>query len=202
MLARADYDAAYFQGRADPGGGHPAGYSAYGRTRHIDGEGRDLWRRRADELIASAAMTNKSVLEIGCAYGFLVADLVDAGVDAYGIDWSAHAIAVAQLARPDLADRFILADALSDAPGDLGQFRRNAFDWLISRDVLVCWPLATLAAAAPEWSRIARNQLHITKYEADPAVWYYPHGLAELQSLAWPTGSRLVDLADDSVTVL
>lgn len=56
----------------------------------------------------------KTVLDVGCAYGYLVEALRNRGVEAYGIDVSAHAI---QSVRSDLSE-FVNAQSVVDALPD------------------------------------------------------------------------------------
>ncbi len=61
----------------------------------------------ADHIVRDIAPA--TVLDVGCAMGFLVESLVDRGVDAVGIDISDYAIGQA---RPDIRDRLTAGSAL------------------------------------------------------------------------------------------
>jgi SAM-dependent methyltransferase len=81
------------------------------------------WEERADDFrfIANhlvAEFSPKTALDVGCAKGFLVRALVEAGCDARGVDVSAHAIA-----ESGLADRLDLCDLNQGTlPFDSGSF--------------------------------------------------------------------------------
>ena len=93
ILDKSEYDASYFDGRTQVLQ-HRAGYSKYERWYRNQGENslgefyKDLTRDYINHLVSA----NKKVLEIGCAKGFLVEDLREQGVDAWGIDISPYAI--------------------------------------------------------------------------------------------------------------
>jgi 2-polyprenyl-3-methyl-5-hydroxy-6-metoxy-1,4-benzoquinol methylase len=63
-------------------------------------------------------------LDVGCAYGFLVAEADRLGFDAYGADVSEYAISQAKKLFPHLTDRFFVSDCLSL----LGVFGEQSFD--------------------------------------------------------------------------
>ena len=99
VLLPVEYDASYFDG-VTQALAHNAGYSRYARWPSADAgrmtEGRastgEYWRDKAVEMVHRFDLVGKSVLEIGCAKGFLVEDMVAEGVDAFGLDVSAWAI--------------------------------------------------------------------------------------------------------------
>ena len=70
---------------------------------------------------------NAKILDIGCAKGFLVKDLVDIGLDAYGLDISEYAI---KNSHKDVAGRIHLGNANKLPFGD------NTFDFVISLNTL------------------------------------------------------------------
>ena len=66
-------------------GARKYGYGGY----YYDGR----WKKVAKEIIKKYKLKKGDrVLDIGCAKGFLVKDLVDRGIDAYGIDISRYAL--------------------------------------------------------------------------------------------------------------
>ena len=67
------------------------------------------------------------VLDIGCAKGFLVKDLVDIGIDAYGLDISEYAI---KNCHPDVIGRLHLGNQIK-LP-----FNDNTFDCVLSINTL------------------------------------------------------------------
>ena len=91
----------------------PELYDAVYYAHHCGGsyERNDAWTsffgRVADNIVAELAPS--SVLDVGCALGFLVEALRDRGVDAHGIDISEYAISQA---REDMADYVRVGSAL------------------------------------------------------------------------------------------
>ena len=104
------YGKEYFDGPREYGYG---GYNYDGR-----------WKPVAKDIMKHYNLSKKSkVLDIGCAKGFLVKDLVDLGIDAYGLDISKYAIENAQL---DIKDRLTVGSA------EKLPFKDNEFDFVIS----------------------------------------------------------------------
>ncbi|HEY4636238.1 MAG TPA: methyltransferase domain-containing protein, partial [Rhodospirillales bacterium] len=90
-----EYGEMYFDGPRDFGYG---GYRYDGR-----------WVPVARDIIRHFGLkTGDRVLDVGCAKGFLVKDLVDQGMDAYGLDVSAYALAHAP---PEATGRLLLGSA-------------------------------------------------------------------------------------------
>ena len=84
------------------------------------------------------------VLVPGCGVGHDVVMLVDAGLDAHGLDIAPTAIAMAQAAYPDQANRFVLGDLFA-----------TPLEWQGSFDFV--FEHTCLCALPPEWR---------TRYEA------------------------------------
>jgi ubiquinone/menaquinone biosynthesis C-methylase UbiE len=83
------YGELYFDGPRD------YGYGGY----HYDGR----WKPVAVDIIKHFSLRpNDRFLDVGCAKGFLVKELVELGIDAVGIDISEYAIANC---HPDIAER-------------------------------------------------------------------------------------------------
>jgi ubiquinone/menaquinone biosynthesis C-methylase UbiE len=90
------YGKDYFDGSRDVGYG---GYRYDGR-----------WQPVARDIIAQYGLKpGDRVLDIGCAKGFLVKDLLAAGIDAYGIDISEYALTHAE---PEVIGRLHLGSAV------------------------------------------------------------------------------------------
>ena len=98
LLLPTEYDASYFDGRLQSLA-HNAGYSRYERYYHDETNNFDLM---AVDILNRYSVGNKDILEICCAKGFLVEDLVNRGIDAFGVDVSAYAIGQA---NPAIASR-------------------------------------------------------------------------------------------------
>jgi ubiquinone/menaquinone biosynthesis C-methylase UbiE len=89
------YGQEYFDGSREYGYG---GYSYDGR-----------WVPVATDIIDHFGLeTGERVLDVGCAKGFLVKDLVDSGIDAFGIDVSEYALLNCV---PDVVGRLHLGNA-------------------------------------------------------------------------------------------
>ncbi|HWK44696.1 MAG TPA: class I SAM-dependent methyltransferase [Stellaceae bacterium] len=87
----------YFDGPREQGYG---GYRYDGR-----------WVAIAQDIIGRYGLKpGDRVLDIGCAKGFLVKDLVEAGIDAQGLDISAYAL---EASPPEMRHRLHLGNALS-----------------------------------------------------------------------------------------
>ncbi len=90
------YGRDYFDGSRDVGYG---GYRYDGR-----------WQPVARDIIAHYGLKpGDRLLDIGCAKGFLVKDLVAAGIDAYGVDISEYAI---MHGEPEVVGRLHLGSAV------------------------------------------------------------------------------------------
>lgn len=88
------------------------------------------------------------VLDVGCAKGFLVKDLLAAGVDAYGIDVSDYAL---MNCPPEVVGRLHLGTA------DRLPFPDKSFDAVFSINTLHNLDRARLVLALQEMTRVCRN---------------------------------------------
>lgn len=91
------------------------------------------------------------VLDIGCAKGYLVAELRLRGIDAHGADWSPYAIAAA----PAEVRPFLHEAGAHDLPFTDGQFALA-----VSFDVLEHMDLDYAQRSLSEIARVSRWQLH------------------------------------------
>jgi SAM-dependent methyltransferase len=110
----------------------------------------------AEHADAIAAMLREHlldgpVLDIGCAKGYLVAELRRRGIEAYGVDWSPYAIAEAD---PD-PQPFLYRAGAHQLP-----FADGRFALAVSFDVLEHMDLGYARRALPEIARVSRWQLH------------------------------------------
>lgn len=206
VLDPSEYDASYFDGRLQTLK-HNAGYGRYFNWQRFDGAGStgSWWGDYAAGWLNQLSLSGKKVLEIGCAKGFFVEQMVDAGVDAYGLDVSDWCInscnqagtdQAAVLRRPDLAARFTVGDATSPLP-----YANNEFDWVVSFRFLECIADADLPGVISEMNRVvnpSRNQVHVvddfTGEQIQAAAYYNAKTQAEWAALAdWPRNVRIVD---------
>lgn len=94
-------------------------------------ENREVWAKKF-KVVAQKIIDEynpKTVLEIGCAMGYLVEALRDRGVEAYGIDISEYAISKV---REDIKPYCRVASVLEKLPEDLP----NRYDLVISIEVI------------------------------------------------------------------
>jgi len=168
-LKREEYNAAYF-GDCPAGGNHPAGYSQYDRGTRSDGS--DQFSKLADFIHSRFDLNNKLVAELGCACGYLVADLRRLGAFASGIDWSKHCIEV----RPDVsAVGHIHEEDARDylaREGDESPF----VDLLVSRFFLETFDSQDIPRLARRMNRKAKKQIHIFSLNPNPE-WYLNYSL-------------------------
>jgi len=92
---------------------------------------------------------NSKVLDIGCAKGFLVKDLLDLGLDAYGLDISEYAI---KNSHKDVVGRIHLGDA-KKLP-----FADNTFDFVISLNTLHNLEKKECQVALKEITRVTKGK--------------------------------------------
>lgn len=95
---------------------------------------------------------NAKILDIGCAKGFLVKDLVDIGLDAYGLDISEYAI---KNSHKDVAGRIHLGNA-NKLP-----FEDNTFDFVISLNTLHNLEKKDCKVALKEITRVSKGRSFI-----------------------------------------
>ena len=116
------YDMTYFEGAGSRREGYPHYADWYASHNFAV-----TW---ADDIEAHTGLVaGKDVLVVGCAHGFLVAELDARGANVIGIDISAYAIAEANASFPGLA--FVQGDFLTS-------FGANQFDMSVNIGVLEC----------------------------------------------------------------
>uniref|UniRef100_A0A6M3IFJ4 Putative methyltransferase n=1 Tax=viral metagenome TaxID=1070528 RepID=A0A6M3IFJ4_9ZZZZ len=93
-------------------------------------------------------MRPRSVLDIGCAYGFTVNRLRSLGYDARGVDISSYAISQA----PECAQRY-----LEEAPAWKMPFRNKAFDVAFSSGMLEHIPEELMQQTVTEICRVSER---------------------------------------------
>ncbi len=117
-------------------------------------KGHSGWKKAADKLIS--LYSPKSVLDFGCAKGFLVRSLLKRGVKSYGVDISNY---VLRKAHRDVKKNLILI-----RPGEkLTFFSDKSIDLCVSRGVIEHIPEDILDKVITEIIRVSRRQyLNIT----------------------------------------
>lgn len=100
------------------------------------------------------SLNPESVLEAGCAYGFLVKRLNDAGIAAEGFDVSSFAY------KMRATDKIRTASIL-----DLSCYRDKQFDLVVSIELLEHIPEAYADQALKELARVSRRGVHWIAYK-------------------------------------
>lgn len=144
---RVDYGARYFGEGRDPSGDRQglSGYASYDRiSSNADIAAYLLWRN----------FDPKSVLEVGCARGYLVEALRELGLDAVGCDVSAYAI---EHAAPG-ATGFVQVEDLMKGLS----YPDRAFDLICALEVLEHLEPSQVPTVLAELARVARGALYVT----------------------------------------
>lgn len=158
MMPADWFDEAYFDR-----GGVKSNYSRYTETiapfaAYVDA--------LATFLAAHGEPSGGPVLDVGCAKGYLVAELRRRGIEAYGVDVSAYALAQA---APAVAPHLYQGSAT--ALGAALNFTRGAkFAAVCSFDVLEHFDEGHARQAIREAAAISRHQLHQVNTGWCPAV--------------------------------
>ena len=136
VIAR-QYGEQYFDGPRE------YGYGGY----HYDGR----WKPVAADIAQHyhfATISGPRVLDVGCAKGFLVNDLLDYDADAYGLDISAYAI---KHSHPDVVGR------LHHGHAAILPFPDKSFDLVLSINTLHNLDREQLVLALKEINRVSRG---------------------------------------------
>ena len=145
-------------------GDRPEGYTKYAAINKVQ------WSAISDDIEERVGrVSGKQVLEIGCAFGFLVNELASRNASIQGVDISAFAIAEAQARFPKL--NFIQADAAQSLP-----FSDDTFHLAIAIGVTECMPdEATLNLLLNELNRIlysSKGKIYILG-QTEPGCGYF-----------------------------
>lgn len=184
------FDKSYFEGEAEDvaGGGHPAGYSRYGRSRHPA-------QHYTAALLKSLAehgirLTNPTIGVIGCAYGFTVAQL-DAlpDITAYGLDISGFAVSQADpaltITEGDACSRADLKNARVDGRPDV----------LLNECILSCLSDSEAERATANLRKEAKKAVIHRVWSTDGSDlnpdYYHARTLAEWRDFLDPDGEDL-----------
>jgi 2-polyprenyl-3-methyl-5-hydroxy-6-metoxy-1,4-benzoquinol methylase len=199
VLQPSEYDASYFDGKSQSLQ-HNAGYSKYERWYRIDGNIQnstgEFWKDKAVNFLATHNLSNYKVLEIGCAKGFLVQDLRDMGIDAYGIDVSSYAIGEAD---PAVAPYLSVGDARTY----LSNYNNREFDVVFSMRFLECIDVSEVQALVDEMNRITKRfQIHEIDEQPNP-LYYVAKPITEWTSdFNWKNGTYLISRESGQVIVV
>lgn len=164
MKEITDYGKSYFDPERN------LGYSDYVRTSEFE--------ILAKQLFDRFDLLHKSVLDVGCAKGFLVKSLRDLHVDALGVDVSSYAIKQGEKLENN---QFLL---IGDAREDLNSFEDGEFDLVVGIDFLDCFSEQSLKKIIPEINRISKKQFHKISsignekwYQIQKLQWWKKQGL-------------------------
>ncbi len=121
------------------------GYGGY----YYDGR----WKKVAKNIVKKYKLKKgDKVLDIGCAKGFLVKDLIDIGIDAYGIDISQYAI---NNSLPETYGRITLCSA------DNIFFPDKSFDFVMSINTIHNLNKSKCIKAIKEINRLSKKNSFI-----------------------------------------
>ena len=95
---------------------------------------------------------DKTILDLGCAYGQVIAALTKAGIEAKGIDISDYAISQGKKEYSPLEERIFQGSC-----HDLTLFKDNSFDFLYSNQVFEHIPYQYCKELARETFRVAKH---------------------------------------------
>lgn len=102
----------------------------------------------------------KKVLDMGCGPGALMYFLHELGVDCDGVDGSPH---IREMAPPEVRDRIAVALATESGKPD------NAYDLVISREVLEHLTVLEVRRAVEEMCRVSSRFIYLTtRYHPNP----------------------------------
>lgn len=179
------FDESYYRGSfvANP---NPAGYDNYNENTYFD----ENFASLASKFIAKfgsigVALAGKKVLVVGCAYGYLVQELVNLGVDAYGMDISTFAISQAPSSissRVMVGDVRVAAD-LTAVKIFAGLTGNNKFALIIDEDMLCCLTDAEATAFCVAARKICSYLCHLVTIGAHLITWYNYHTITEWKSI-------------------
>jgi len=134
-----------------------AGYSRYERWERGDAanpsDAGEYWAEISRRLSANSRFLSKTVLEVGCAKGFVVQDLRALGIEAYGLDVSQYCY---DQADPVVQPYLTVGNALTV----LQSYSRFQFDWLFSMRFFECIPDADIQPIIDAMKFCSRNQFH------------------------------------------
>jgi len=206
VLQPSEYDERYFDGKNQTYT-HNAGYTDYNKIQYNQISARYLPIEESTGNVfgdlckgLNIKLTNrfigKSLLVIGCAYGFEVKGFRDLGIDAYGIDVSDFAISQADPSIQPFLE-------VTDIRTKVEEYSRNQWDYIFSRWLLECISDDDLTTLIPELNRVCKNnQVHIinTQLQSD---YYNTKNLTDWQTLDFDRGTILIanDNFDEYITI-
>jgi len=174
LLQKEEYNISYFDGKLSRIK-HNAGYDFYNKS--------EVFNKRAKYLFEKYNLKDKKVLDIGCAKGYLVEELRNMKVDAYGVDFSEYAL----LEAPSSISKYLFNGDLKDC---LKTFNKNHFDLICSRFVLSCFDDKQIEDLVKDCNSVSVFQNHLISHEPN-IKFYNSKTLEEWEIFDWKKGTEL-----------
>ena len=135
QITKDFYNQDYFEGK------NKIAYDSYSQAREL--------------LSAFAIWTNElfmpeSVLDVGCAYGFVVKKFQELGIPASGVEYSSYAVS-----------RAVAQEVSEGDVRDLSRFKDNSFDLVMGTELLEHIPEDDLFKAIKELYRVAKHNIFL-----------------------------------------
>jgi len=182
------FDKAYFDGKLvnNP---NPAGYGCYKLSAYSD----ESAYQRATILRAQLGYDAKNILILGCAYGFLVEELVKSGRNAFGLDISEYALSQASV---DVSAKLVLGDASkqADYTAVLQLAGIEKFDAIVSENMLCCLTDLEIKALNLITKEVATRVVHLVSEAENLSQWYNYKSIKEYNSFLPGNGARWYSL--------
>lgn len=176
LLTQDQYNDSYFDGKFAVYR-HNAGYSTYEQGK--------IFQNIYTVFKSTIDFSNKKILDIGCAKGFLVELLRNDNHMAFGVDWSQYALTNA----PESIKSYLFYGIL---PEYLKGFPDNEFDLVISSNFLCCFSNEDLNILIPELNRISKEQCHFVAEEANKNF-YNSKLVTEWIQMDWKPGTIITN---------
>lgn len=177
LLKQEEFNECYFDGKHQTMR-HNAGYSEY-----LQGQ---MFENIYHIFKNTIDFTNKKVLDICCAKGFLVEILRNNGIQAYGVDWSNYALDNA----PENIRQYLYYGLL---PEYLKNYPDNEFDLVVSSNSLCCFSDLEINTLVSEFNRISKEQCHLVSEEA-PKKFYNSKSIIQWIEFDWKPGTIITNL--------
>lgn len=180
------FDKEYFEGDLI-GRTLPWGYSYYERWYRYDGVSSkgEYWKDKAQYLYQRLELLDKTVLDIGCAKGFLVSDLRDQNVNIWGIDISEYAISQVEIG----VKKYI---ACLDALSYLEEIDKQRIDVIVSLRFLSCLQdKEYIKRLIYHMNRVSKQQYHVID-ETLSDKFYIQQSTEKWLQYDWKKGTILV----------
>lgn len=190
LLQPNEYNASYFDG-AFQSLKHNAGYFKYERWYRKEGVNStgEFWKDKCVSWVNHLQLSGKKVLEIGCAKGFLVKDLRDAGVDAYGRDISQYAI--------DNCEQGMSQYLSVGSATNLSQYVNREFDIIFSFRLLECLSDSDIQLVLDQCKLKGKRQIHIVSLNPNPNFYQQRTLQQWLDDFNWPKGTIIAPYGDE-----